>query len=51
LARIGYRVLRYTWSDVMHERERVLAEIREAIAAPQHLRLVAAPPAAARAAA
>lgn len=51
LARIGYRVLRYTWSDVMREPDRVLAEIREAVAAPQRLHLVAVPPAAALAAA
>jgi very-short-patch-repair endonuclease len=44
LARLGYRVLRYTWSDVVHDGARVLAEIREAIAAPQclHLGLVEA---------
>jgi very-short-patch-repair endonuclease len=39
LARLGYRVLRYTWSDVVHEGGRVLAEIREALTAPQCLHL------------
>lgn len=34
LARDGWRVLRYTWSDVVHEPERVLAEIARALASP-----------------
>jgi very-short-patch-repair endonuclease len=51
LARAGFRVLRYTWSDVVHERPRVLAEIREALAAPQKLHLTAAGAARARTAA
>ncbi len=31
LASLGWRVLRYTWSEVMHEQDRVLAEIRTAL--------------------
>ena len=31
LARQGWRVLRYTWAEVVHEPERVVAEIREAL--------------------
>lgn len=42
LARLGFRVLRYTWSDVIRELDRVLAEIREAVAAPSSLHLPAA---------
>ncbi len=32
LAAAGWRVLRYSWADVMHELPRVLAEIRQALA-------------------
>ena len=31
LARMGYRVLRYTWAEIVHEPERVVREIREAL--------------------
>ncbi len=33
LTALGWRVLRYAWADVVHEPERVLAEIRAALAA------------------
>jgi very-short-patch-repair endonuclease len=36
LARIGFRVLRYTWADVIHDGDRVLAEIREALGVAPH---------------
>lgn len=39
LARIGFRVLRYTWTDVVHEGPRVLAEIREGMSAPHSIHL------------
>jgi very-short-patch-repair endonuclease len=32
LAALGWRVLRYTWADVVHDADRVLAEIRAAVA-------------------
>ena len=31
LASLGYRVLRYSWGDVMHEPVRILAEVRAAV--------------------
>jgi very-short-patch-repair endonuclease len=31
LARRGFRVLRYTWAEVVHDHERVVREIREAL--------------------
>lgn len=31
LAALGWRVLRYTWADVVHDAERVLAEVRAAV--------------------
>lgn len=31
LARLGWRVLRFTWSEVVHDTERVLEDIREAL--------------------
>jgi very-short-patch-repair endonuclease len=33
LAALGWRVLRYTWAEVVHQPERVLAEIRQALGA------------------
>jgi very-short-patch-repair endonuclease len=33
LAQLGWRVLRYTWAEVLHDQARVLAEIRAALAA------------------
>jgi very-short-patch-repair endonuclease len=33
LAALGWRVLRYTWADVVHEPQRVVAEVRAAVAA------------------
>jgi very-short-patch-repair endonuclease len=32
LAALGWRVLRFTWAEVVHEHDRVLAEIRAALA-------------------
>jgi len=32
LACLGFRVLRYTWADVVHDHNRVIAEIRAALA-------------------
>lgn len=32
LAALGWRVLRYTWSDVVHDHARVVAEVRAALA-------------------
>lgn len=34
LAVLGWRVLRFTWSEVVHEPEQVLADIRAALSAP-----------------
>lgn len=49
LAAAGFRVLRYTWADVVHDSSRVLAEIRAAArvgTAPIQLSVQAAQPAA-----
>ncbi|MFP5219502.1 MAG: endonuclease domain-containing protein [Actinomycetes bacterium] len=33
-ARLGWRVLRFTWAEVVHEPQRVVAELRAALSAP-----------------
>lgn len=38
LAVLGWRVLRFTWSEVVHEPEQVLADIRAALGAPVAVR-------------
>ena len=48
LAALGWRVLRYTWAEVVHEHARVIAEIQAAVACgTPTLRLDARPRAAA----
>jgi very-short-patch-repair endonuclease len=43
LAVLGWRVLRYTWAEVVHHPDQVLREIREAVAATEDVQLLVLP--------